>query len=269
VRSSSFNSEAGTVSPARRFFLKPEDYRPDLGFRCVVEAPVVYAPFCEQVYIPGYPENDQNDGTSSRDCPVPEFTTYLGECADQKAQIGNGSVIITGGEIVSVVAPDCVEAIPGTWFCTGPQGSSVSLTACLACDAEDEDGPSGVDCPPGTYDNGGGQCVGRDDSVLCPNGYLFDASNQCCTAEPGIPYPGCDPVGEYLTHLNTCEQGSPPLGDSCGVISVPLASCRQPDGGGGEPGSGDPCNQYPSETECYRYGSNMSCYWNGNVCVTE
>jgi hypothetical protein len=53
------------------------------------------------------------------------------------------------------------------------------------------------------------------------------------------------------------------------VISVPLASCRQPDGGEGEPGSGDPCNQYPSETECYRYGSNMSCYWNGNVCVTE
>lgn len=240
VRSSSFNSEAGILSPARRFFLKPEDHRPDLGFRCVVEDPAEYEPFCEPVQIPGYPESGQNGETPSGDCPSPEFTTYVGECVDQKAQIGNGSVTIMGGEIVSVVAPDCVEGIPGTWFCTGPQGSSVSLTACLVCESDEENGLSGVSCPPGTYDDGQGQCVGRGDSGQCPNGFAFDGSIECCSAEPNIPYPGCDPIGEYLTHLNTCEPGSPPLGDSCGLVSVPLASCRQP-GGGGNPGDGNPC----------------------------
>ena len=266
VRSSGFNSEAGILSPARRFYLKPEDHRPDLGFRCVVENPVEYAPFCETVQIPGYPDNGNNGGTSTADCPEPVFTTYVGECVDQKAQIGNGSVTIEGGEIVSVVGAGCVEGIPGTWFCTGPQGSSVSLTACLACETDEGNGPSGVNCPPGTYDDGQGQCIGRGDSEQCPNGYAYGASNGCCSAEPNIPYPGCSPIGEYLTHLNTCEPGSPPLGDSCGLVSVPLASCRQPDNGD-EPG--DPCNRYPSETECYRYGSNLGCYWNGNACVTE
>ena len=265
VRSSSFNSEAGILSPARRFFLKPEDHRPDLGFRCIVESPAQYAPFCKPVQIPGYPEVGQDGKNSSDDCPAPVFTTFVGECVDQKAQIGNGSVRIEGGEIASVVTSDCVEGIPGTWFCTGPQGGGASLTACLTCESDGETGPSGVDCPPGTYDDGQGQCIGRGDSGLCPNGYTFDTSNGCCSAEPDIPYPGCDP-SEYLTLLNTCQPGSPPLGDSCGFVSVPLASCRQP-GGGGEPI--DPCNRYTSQTECYRYGSNLGCYWNGNACVTE
>ena len=239
VRSSGFNSEANVVSAARRFYLKPDEHRLDLGFRCVVESPAEYAPFCEQVYIPGYPEGGEAASSSSANCPAPVFTLYDGECVDRKAQIGDGSVKIEGGEIVSVVAPGCTEGVPGTWYCTGPQGSSVSLTACLACESDAEAGPTGVNCPPGTYDDGQGQCVGRGDTGLCPNGYTFNISNECCTAEPNIPYPGCDPVSEFLTHLNICQPGSPPLGDSCGVVSVPLGTCRQPSDGG-EP-DGDPC----------------------------
>lgn len=267
VRSSGFNSEAGVVSPARRFYLKPDEHRLDLGFRCVVENPAKYEPFCEQVVIPGYPENGQEGGSSSTDCPVPVFTPFVGECVDQKAQIGSGSVKIEGGEIVSVLAPDCSEGVPGTWFCTGPQGSSASLIACLACETVDDAGASGVNCPPGSYDDGQGQCVGRDDSGLCPNGYVFNLVSECCEAEPNIPYPGCDPVSEYLTHLNTCEPGTPPLGDSCGVATVPLADCRPP--AGDEPGGDDPCNQYNSERDCFYYGSNLGCYWTGSACVTD
>lgn len=268
VRSSSFNSEAGVVSPARRFYLKPEEHRLDLGFRCVVEDPAEYEPFCEQVFIPGYPQGEQNGGaSSSANCPIPEFTTFVGVCVDQTAQIGNGSVKIEGGEIVSVTGPNCSEGTPGIWFCNGPQGTSVSLTACLACEDEAGTKPGGVNCPPGTYDDGTGGCVGRGDSGLCPNGYTYNASSQCCTAEPDIPYPGCNPIGEYLTALNICQPGSPPLGDSCGVVSVPLGSCRPPDGGG-QPG-GDPCNQYTNYNDCYRYGANQGCYWNDNACVTE
>ena len=146
---------------------------------------------------------------------------------------------IEGGEVASVVSSDCSEDSPGIWFCTGPQGTSVSLTACLACATDANTNPGGVNCPPGTYDNGQGQCVGRGDSELCPNGYSFDASTQCCAAGPNIPYPGCNPTSEYLTALHTCQPGSPPLGDSCGVVSVPLGSCRPPDGGGDH--GGDPC----------------------------
>ena len=235
VRSSGFNSESGIVSSARRFYLKPVDHRFDLGFRCVVEDPPEFAPFCEPVYIPGYPEDGLTTETpASENCPVPNFTTFVGTCIDQTAQIGNGSVQIGGGDIVSVIAPDCIESSPGLWFCTGPQGTGVSLTACLACETDEGTGPTGVECPPGTFDDGKGECKGRGDSELCPNGYTFDALVQCCTAEPDIPYPGCDPVGEFLTALNTCQQGSPPLGDSCGMVSVPMGSCRQPgDNGGG------------------------------------
>ncbi len=269
VRSSSFNSEAGVVSSARRFYLKPEEHRLDLGFRCVVEDPAEYEPFCEQVFIPGYPQGEQNGGAaSSANCPVPEFTTFVGACIDQTAQIGNGSVKIEGGEIISVTGPNCSEGAPGIWFCSGPQGTGVSLTACLACEDEAGTKPGGVNCPPGTYDDGTGRCVGRGDSELCPNGYTYNAASQCCTAEPDIPYPGCNSIGEYLTALNTCQPGSPPLGDSCGVVSVPLGSCRPPDGGG-QPGGGDPCNQYTSYNDCYRYGANQGCYWNGNACITE
>jgi len=264
VRSSSFNSEAGTLSPARRFFLRPDNHRPDLGFRCVVESPAEYEPFCEPVQIPGYPETGGDGEPSSKDCPTPVFTTFLGECVDQRAQIGSGSVRIEGGEIASVDGTGCIESIPGTWFCTGPQSSSVLVTACLACEMDEGMGPTGMDCPPGTYDDGG-ICVGRGDSGLCPTGYAFDASDECCSAEPDIPYPGCDPIGEYLTDLNTCQPGSPPLGDSCGVISVPLASCRQPEDGN-EPD--DPCNQYTNRSDCFELGSNMGCNWINNACIT-
>lgn len=229
VRSSGFNSEASIVSSARRFYLKPEEHRLDLGFRCVVEEPAQYAPFCERVSIPGYPQNGKSsEPTSPANCPVPIFTTYVGKCIDQTAQIGNGSVVIEGGEILSVAGPGCFESAPGVWFCSGLQGTGVSLTACLSCETEEASSSSGVNCPPGTYDNGSGECIGRGDSGLCSNGYSYDAANQCCEAEPDIPYPGCNPIGEYLTALNTCQQGSPPLGDSCGVVSVPIGSCRQP-----------------------------------------
>jgi len=265
VRSSSFNSEGSTVSPARRYFLKPTDHRLDLGFRCVVQDPPEYAPFCEQVYIPGYPEDGQTDDTpSSGDCPTPAFITTVGECVDQTAQIGSGSVQISGGEIESVVAPDCSEASPGVWFCTGPQGTSASFTACLACESDEGTGPSGVDCPPGTYDDGEGKCVGRGDTELCPNGYTFDSSSQCCTADPNIPYPGCDPSVEFLTAFNTCQQGSPPLGDSCGLVSVPLGTCRQPE----QPGeSCDPPVQ--CDTAYYDVspdGCSCICRYGANRC---
>jgi sulfatase modifying factor 1 len=240
VRSSGFNSEASIVSSARRFYLKPDEQRLDLGFRCVVENPAEYEPYCQQVYVPGYPEDNQiNPTTPVANCPTPVFTPYIGECIDQTAQIGNGSVKIEGGQVVSVVSSDCSEDSPGIWFCSGPQGTNVSLTACLACGTVENTNPSGVNCPPGTYDDGQGQCVGRGDSGLCPSGYSYDASTQCCTADPNIPYPGCDPTSEYLTALHTCQPGSPPLGDSCGVVSVPLGSCRPPGGGGNH--GGDPC----------------------------
>jgi formylglycine-generating enzyme required for sulfatase activity len=257
VRSTGFTSEPEVVSSARRFYLKPEEHRLDLGFRCVVEDPAEYEPFCEEVFIPGYPDNSQaSRPPSSQDCPVPEFTTFVGECIDQEGQIGSGSVRIEGGELVSVTGSDCSEGTPGTWFCTGPQGTGVSITACLACEAEEGSVPSGADCPPGTYDDGQGNCVGRGDMGECPNGYTFDPSNECCSAEPDIPYPGCDPIGEYLTALHTCQPGPAPLGDSCGVVSVPMGSCRQPDD------DGDRC----TPTGIYCYFDSDCPRGSGNIC---
>ena len=270
VRSSSFFSEKGMVSSARRYFLDPESHRVDLGFRCVVGEPTEYEPFCEQVYIPGYPESEETrEPAASENCPVPEFTTFVGECIDQEGQVGNGSVRIEGGEIVSVVGDDCAEFEPGLWFCTGPQGTGVSVTACLACETDGEAGRTGgVECPPGTYDDGQGNCIGQGGTGLCPNGYDYDVVEGCCSPGPGISYPGCDPDEEFLTALSTCQPGSPPLGDACGVVSVPMGSCKPP-AGEEEPGAVDLCNRYTNEKDCFYYGSNMGCYWNGRACVAE
>jgi formylglycine-generating enzyme required for sulfatase activity len=267
VRSSGFDSEENTLSSARRFYLKPDENRLDLGFRCVVENPAQYEPFCGQVSIPGYPQNGQtNQATPSSNCPTPVFTTFVGTCVDQTAQLGNGSVKIEGGQVTSVVGPDCSEDSPGVWFCTGPQGTSASLTACLACQSDQSSSNVGAQCPPGTYDNGAGQCIGRGDTGLCPKGYSYDAATRCCSAQPDIPYPGCDPASEYLTALNTCQPGTAPLTGSCGVASVPLGACKQP-GGGGSPG-GDPCNGLDIRS-CYNQQN--TCYWdyNQNLCVSK
>jgi formylglycine-generating enzyme len=265
VRSSGYNSETSMVSSARRFYLKPDEHRLDLGFRCVVENPAQYEPFCEQVFIPGYPPSaDGSEPADSADCPVPEFSTFVGGCIDQTAQLGNGSVTIAGGDVISVVGPDCSEASPGIWFCTGPQGTSVSLTACLACERDDLLDPSGPDCPPGTYADGAGGCVGRGDSGRCAIGYSYDSSAGCCEAEPEVPYPGCNPLGEYLTALQTCQPGSPPLGDACGVVSVPLGSCKQP--GGGDQPDDNPCSGLDIRSCNSQQGT---CYWNKsqNQCL--
>jgi hypothetical protein len=267
VRSASFNSETSILSSARRFYLKPEENRLDLGFRCVLVGPAEYEPFCEQIYVPGYSENRvSTKPTQPVDCPMPVFTATVGDCIDQTAQLGNGSVKIEGGEIVSVVGRDCSESAPGIWTCKGPQGTSVKITACLACEARDASNLSGMNCPPGTYDDGTGQCIGRGDSGLCSRGYAFNTSSQCCAAETGIPYPGCDPAGEYLTALRTCQQGSPPLGDSCGVVSVPIGNCKQP--GGEDDTPGDPCSGLDLRSCISQQGT---CYWDTsqNLCVSR
>ena len=48
-----------------QFFLKPEEHRLDLGFRCVVENPTGFTPFCEKVQITGYPGERQGKKFSS------------------------------------------------------------------------------------------------------------------------------------------------------------------------------------------------------------
>ena len=150
---------------------------------------------------------------------------------DQEVQIGNGSVRIQGGEIASVMGTDCTEEEPGLWFCTGTQGTSVSLTACLVYELY-EQGPAGVDCQPGSFSSNEG-CIGQGNQEICAKGFTYDSQNECCTPQPNIPYPGCDLESEFLTAVITRESGSPPLGDTCAVISVPLVTCRQPGGSNG------------------------------------
>jgi formylglycine-generating enzyme required for sulfatase activity len=48
VRSSSYKSGADQVAASLRFFDLPSDHRQDLGFRCIVDKPLHFAPSCEQ-----------------------------------------------------------------------------------------------------------------------------------------------------------------------------------------------------------------------------
>ncbi|MEJ2448772.1 MAG: SUMF1/EgtB/PvdO family nonheme iron enzyme, partial [Anaerolineales bacterium] len=152
VRGSSYVSEEETLPSAELYYLEPDQYRTDLGFRCVIgEAePEGYASPCVQTafvaglpapWQPGPPIGESELPDLDENTCVPEkdldWTYY---CPDQANQTGGLDLTITplpGGEayLKSYSSNQGVYCAEGNnpIGCFGPEGAAVSFEICASC----------------------------------------------------------------------------------------------------------------------------------------
>jgi hypothetical protein len=151
VRGSSYVSEKEMLPAAELYYLEPDQYRTDLGFRCVIgeaqpdsfASPCIQTAFVDGLTAPWQPGpqggNDLPD-LEERTC-VPEKdvnSTYY--CANQALQQGGLDIYLTGmpgSEVylkswTSNPGVACVEG-GNPIGCFGPEGASVSFEICASC----------------------------------------------------------------------------------------------------------------------------------------
>ncbi|NOY99962.1 MAG: formylglycine-generating enzyme family protein [Chloroflexi bacterium] len=257
VRSSSFASGPDQTPSANRFFLPPEDTRADLGFRCVIAAPVA-PPFCvETSYRPGRPGREPD----LPGCELPEYSVAGAFC-----QGGNGYVNVdVGGPITdagdyTVTADgkelDCSQTQTNRLTCSGiTPDSKVEITVCgPGCD---EGGDTPATTPP---PNSGGEMP------LCPTGYTYDTSTGQCeyTPLPGDPTGGDCAPGYQTTELG-CEPTPNENGD-CPTGYYFDANSEACLPGGGQSDCYFGFTEYPGQESCdsgcpegYYYEAELQC----------
>src|SRR5690606_14800000 len=158
----------------------------DIGFRCAVDNPQPFAPYCQ--LNAGVPANTEVASTS---CTLPE-----GVVNNQYCQQGDGYAVVqisfgaTWDERGTRI--QCEERVEGglrTLVCRGPRGIE-STNEVVVCNPA---------CSPQT--NVGGL------SAVCDAGYTLDATSGTCVYSPIAPQPiagGC-PLG-YVTKESGGEQ---------------------------------------------------------------
>ncbi len=231
IRGSSYKSNAELLPSARRFYLDPEKYREDLGFRCVVKEEKVFAPYCEEIlWAPGLPAPWMPPGPSGSQptippgdlptCePRPPSLSFVNYCANQSAQLGGANV--TYNETIGGISGDVTCDNNNPMACWGPSATSFEVEVCRSCQPDPVmlaevppvcapgyylfngicifDGYpliSGGYCPCGFYyDPVGDVCIMFSvPSTECPVGYAYDPNTECCTAIFAPPSPDGEAV---------------------------------------------------------------------------
>ena len=186
VRSTAFNSDGFLTEAARRFSEKPDAHRADLGFRCVVEDPGYFAPFCTQLLAYGKPAGGGSGSGEDvkEDCTLPKIDQLQLTC-DQT----NVWVNPNGGDISSMTGLEgCIDGgkqmkdgiLQHLFTC--PPGTP-PIKVCGTCEYPQPAG--GASCPPG-YQQEGLQCViDQGAPGFCPPGSEYDETLMCCSATTG------------------------------------------------------------------------------------
>ena len=282
VRSSGFRSIASFVPSARRDFFPPNEYRDDLGFRCVIEAPPYYPPAC--VYTSRPPER--------QDCPPPQLKVNDTYC---KRDIGYAEFSVTEGATVNSSA--CSEISPNTYRCVGAEGGFVNVEVCLDC-APEACNSELIQCAhPYILNKESCQCelaIRRSeafegleqaspegeletlgelrDGYRCPPGYYYDfEAHMCVPAEDPndcfdpamlmavVPAEcdDCPPGMHYNEEIGCCEPDEratlePATATSCENFTLQLGTC-----GGSSQTSCTRPEQYGTQIAC----ANAGCRW--------
>jgi hypothetical protein len=234
VRSSAFNSGTNQTQAYNRFDFGPADHRNSLGFRCVVDDPTYFAPFCN------YPATYGTDGVGGA-ATGPQSTVVCPDLSIQQnpscelrgsVKIPVTHVTLTGDKHSNFTVPDepCDSqggrhtTMTGSdetdWVCTGAGQVSicdkctVTLTGSPACPSGytfDPSSSSPSACIPNAV--GTGQCL--PGFTLGTQG----TGSQCCTYDPGSPTPSTD-FGVHFLKVFPCPAGTSYDGQHC--ISVPF-----------------------------------------------
>ncbi|MEW5938984.1 MAG: formylglycine-generating enzyme family protein [Chloroflexota bacterium] len=203
TRGSSFESEPGQIPSAIRHFLAPSYSRRDTGFRCVVQQPINFPPYCQ---ASAYQPTSAIPAASS--CDPPDYMLSGYGCQVDK---GFSSVDLPLGTIYTMETPGftCVETFTQGILrvtCYGPDNSTGKMTVCNpACGDPTPLPNTGAVCDPGyTYDPATRQCLytpilGSLGPLGCPPGYAIDFTGLTCRPNPGLDNQ-C-PIGQYFDML--------------------------------------------------------------------
>lgn len=182
IRGASFEADATQVLSAVRHYGSPSHTNYDIGFRCVVNQPKAFAPYCAaSSYIPSGSSN------STGTCQLPESDVRGNYCA---GQAGFTTVQISQDATFQISSKgfSCTDAtVDGKRIltCTGPDNSSGQVTVCNAA------------CS--------GQPSQTGASAVCDPGYALDASSGGCLYSPASLQPG---VGGCPPGYNLVDRGS-------------------------------------------------------------
>jgi len=206
VRGSTFESGPDQIASAFRYYLNPDGYRSDQGFRCVVANPYQYAPLCEVLaYIPSNPPGGPGSvtpGTSSCIVRVPELE-IVNWCGSGRRHVNiNYTPARPEVEVTYSGSASCSDYDEDTLGCVGVGGETLRIRVCQSCVPESDVWAEPAACdPPYILDDMAGFCVFTSDTLPgteCTSGLILDPELLCCELEAGDPasFPAC-PAGSY------------------------------------------------------------------------
>jgi len=232
VRSSSYTSDADQLLITNRTAEEPLNHRPDLGFRCVVEDPTYFAPFCELPLVYG---SDVNAAAQPAEtCPALDIK-QAPYCAG-KLPLTN--VKFEGPSDATIESSNCTPSDdPSLFTCQSPK-TVVSITASCQVNL------TGNSLCSDGFSQQGDQCVASGSAGQCLDGN-YDSSKGCCTVQKTTDLVSTStmcPVGTfYSKNENACL--AYPVKELVTVTQdVLFAACTTvTGGGGGESGGPDSC----------------------------
>ena len=234
IRGSSFESDPTQVASAIRRPANPTITSRDLGFRCVVQQPINFPPYCQaSPYLP------------VSEIPTPLANTCQAPVAQRrdpscKGKIPSNTILLPRGSTYTVRSDgyDCTSVIVNEMLqvtCTGPDATSGTLEVCNSTCGEPPT-PSltgSAVCDPGySFDPATRQCAytplaGQPGPQGCPPGYALDpAAGQVCRPTLGLDnqcplgqyydalYGGCVP-GNGQANCNLYGLDNPSLASAC------------------------------------------------------
>lgn len=178
VRSSAFDSGANQTQAFNRFHTRPEGHRNNLGFRCVVEDPAYYAPFCEVQVVYG---NTSGGGSENTKCPDPVIS-HSPDCNANNQPIDRVSVHADPPTTIQIQNLDQCTPSNNLADTSHECGPNIQIMVQAQCNLQ----PSGqAQCPPNyTMTKDGKSCVSNGGpGEACPAGFAYDPAMQCCSVQ--------------------------------------------------------------------------------------
>ena len=249
VRGSSYVSEEELIPSAQLFYLEPERYRTDLGFRCVLgEAePKSFANPCVQTaFIPGNhapwepaQPYDENELPVLKEpiCNPGKDILWYPYCISRETQTGGGDLTITGlygsdaylksyGSNGSVYCEEANDPIG----CFGPQGTAVTFEICASCTPMIAINSANFGCdacyaltqtdPISCVYTGSPPAQGG----TCPFGYVYDLPNDICVKLVDDSE-DCPAGYEYNSDTDCCVASFAGTDQGPGVLSDSYLVC--------------------------------------------
>ncbi len=216
VRSSGFSAPFYAAESARRSFADPLTHRPDLGFRCVVEDPTHYAPFCERASLL------QSIGVVSETCPD------LSISQAQYCGLGNvplANVTFSGPSEASIDPGSCTLLAGRTYLCDEP----TTVQICAVCTLN---GVLEATCPPGYHLTGNLCHPDLTFSGECLPGFAYDSVDRCCREKGELLLEDLSytcPDGTYYADPPGACVPVPAMGTTCVSLTVTLKTCGLPE----------------------------------------